>query len=294
MQKNPESPYTVIVGGAKVSDKIAVILNLLNKCNDLLIGGAMAYTFLKYMGKDVGSSMVETDKMELVEKIFKNAETRRVNIHLPMDHVVASEFSQEAGAEFVDAEHIPSGKMGLDIGPKTIKKYSEIIARSKTVLWNGPMGVFEWEQFSEGTTSLAKAVADCAGQTIIGGGDSVSAANKAGVAESISHFFQQQHNLEVISKLIEQRIHWPKIEQSSEPQSLQGQTFVLTGTLAEMTRGEAKARIEALGGKVSGSVSKKTHYVVVGEDPGSKATKAKDLGVTILDETELLTMLQES
>ena len=114
------------------------------------------------------------------------------------------------------------------------------------------------------------------------------------VAQSISHFFQQQHNLEVISKLIEQRIHWPKIEQSSEPQSLQGQTFVLTGTLAEMTRGEAKARIEALGGKVSGSVSKKTHYVVVGEDPGSKATKAKDLGVTILDETELLTMLQES
>lgn len=185
--QNPAAPFTVVMGGAKVSDKIAVILSMLNRCNHLVIGGAMAYTFLKFKGFDVGASRVEADRMDLVESIFRNAEARRVQIHLPQDHGCAAEFSESANRHDVDTAAIPSGLMGLDIGPKTSAKYAEVIARSRTVFWNGPMGVFEWPAFAKGTMDVARAVAACEGRTVVGGGDSVSAVNQAGVASKISH-----------------------------------------------------------------------------------------------------------
>lgn len=185
--QRPEAPFTVIMGGSKVSDKIGVILNLLNHCNHLIIGGAMAYTFLQYKGIKVGSSRVEADKMDLVESIFRNAEARRVTIHLPRDHACAKEFKETAERVDVEAAAIPDGLMGLDIGPKTIAAYSDVIVRSRTVLWNGPMGVFEWPLFADGSMAVAKAMAQCEGKTIIGGGDSVSAVNMAGLASKMTH-----------------------------------------------------------------------------------------------------------
>lgn len=183
----PEGPFTVIMGGSKVSDKIAVILNLLNSCNHMLIGGAMAYTFLKYKGVNVGASRVEEDKLDLVATILKNAEARRVDIHLPIDHVGAKEFAETAEAISVAGAEIPSGVMGLDIGPKTRAEYAQVIKSSKTVLWNGPMGVFEWEKFAAGTMSIAEAMAETKGKTIVGGGDSVSAVQKSGFAGKMTH-----------------------------------------------------------------------------------------------------------
>lgn len=183
----PEAPFTVIMGGSKVSDKIGVTLNLLNHCNHLLIGGAMAYTFLKYRGIDVGDSRVEEDKLDLVESIYRNAETRRVEIHIPEDHVAAASFDKGADPVVVEAAAIPTGLMGLDIGPRTLEKYQKVIAGSRTVLWNGPMGVFEWDAFAGGTLGVARAMAECPGYSLIGGGDSVAAANKAGVAGKMSH-----------------------------------------------------------------------------------------------------------
>jgi len=182
----PEAPFTVIMGGSKVSDKISVILNLLNTCNHMLIGGAMAYTFLKYKGIDVGASRVEPDKLDLVETIFRNAEARKVKIHLPTDHLCAKEFSESAEAIPV-AGAIPAGLMGLDIGPETQKAFGRVIRDSKTVLWNGPMGVFEWDKFAKGTMAIAAAMADVYGKTIVGGGDSVSAVQKSGFAGKMTH-----------------------------------------------------------------------------------------------------------
>lgn len=187
LQKNPKSPYTVIIGGSKVSDKIGIILSLLNKCNNLLVGGAMAYTFLKFKGAAVGSSRVEEDKMDLVETIYRNAEQRRVRIVLPKDHVCASEFSESAKPVVVAARDIPAGLMGLDIGPETAAEFSAIIKESKTTFWNGPMGVFEWPAFAKGSMAVAKAMAEAGGMTVIGGGDSVAAANMAGIADKIYH-----------------------------------------------------------------------------------------------------------
>ena len=187
LQSDPGAPFTVVMGGSKVSDKIGVTLNLLNKCNNLLIGGAMAYTFLKYKGFNVGNSRVEDDKMDLVEAIYRNAETRRVNIVLPVDHVGAKEFEASAKPVQIDSEDIPEGMMGLDIGQKTIEKYQEIIVGSKTVLWNGPMGVFEWEAYSKGSRAIAVSMAECRGETVVGGGDSVAAINMAGLGEQVSH-----------------------------------------------------------------------------------------------------------
>ncbi|MCX6126940.1 MAG: phosphoglycerate kinase [Proteobacteria bacterium] len=161
----PEVPFTVIMGGSKVSDKISVILNLLNSCNHMLIGGAMAFTFLKYKGAAVGASRVEADKLDLVATILKNAEARRVQIHLPVDHVCAKEY----------------------IGPKTREIYGRVIRESKTVLWNGPMGVFEWGKFAGGTLAIAAAMADVRGKTVVGGGDSVSAIHKSGFAGKMTH-----------------------------------------------------------------------------------------------------------
>ncbi|MFW7378218.1 MAG: phosphoglycerate kinase [Oligoflexus sp.] len=187
LQTRPQSPFTVILGGAKVSDKIAVILNLLKTCNTLLIGGAMAYTFLRFNGASVGSSRVEEDKMDLVEKIYRNAEARKVEIVLPEDHVAAKAFDEGEAAQAINQVSIPEGLMGLDIGPKTVSRFKSYIDQSKTVLWNGPMGVFEWSAFAKGTMDIAHAVADCRGFTVVGGGDSVAAINKAGVADRINH-----------------------------------------------------------------------------------------------------------
>lgn len=187
MLSGTQAPFTVVMGGSKVSDKIAVILNLLNHCHNLLIGGAMAYTFLKYKGVDVGQSRVEEDKLTLVETIMRAADKRRVMIHLPVDHVCAAEFSETAEPVVVDGADIPAGLMGLDIGPKTIQNYEGVIRRSRTILWNGPMGVFEWPAFAKGSMAIANAMAANDGMTVIGGGDSVAAVNLAGVADKMTH-----------------------------------------------------------------------------------------------------------
>ncbi|HET9238836.1 MAG TPA: phosphoglycerate kinase [Oligoflexus sp.] len=187
LQKKPQAPFTVIMGGSKVSDKIGVVLNLLNHANYLLIGGAMAYTFLKYQGVDVGDSRVETDKMDLVASIYRNAEARKVEIILPEDHVAAAKFDADAEAVEIPGRTIQKGLMGLDIGPRTIKRYSDIIGLSKTVLWNGPMGVFEFDKFAKGSLRIAEAMARSSAFTVVGGGDSVAATNKAGVADKMDH-----------------------------------------------------------------------------------------------------------
>jgi phosphoglycerate kinase len=187
IMSKPEAPFTVIMGGSKVSDKIAVILNLLNTCNHMIIGGAMAYTFLKYKGVNVGASRVESDKMDLVATILKNAEARRVQIHLPVDHICAKEFVETAAPEAIATNDIPNGLMGLDIGPQSIQQFSRVIRDSKTVLWNGPMGVFEWTAFANGTFAIAKAMTEVRGKTVVGGGDSVSAVQKSGHAAQMSH-----------------------------------------------------------------------------------------------------------
>ncbi len=182
---SPKAPFVVIMGGAKVSDKIKVILNLIQQCTDILVGGAMAYTFLKYQGESVGISKTEDDQKELIETIYRNAAARKVKIHLPVDHIVAKTFAEDAKPETVD--DIPDDDMGLDIGPKTLKKYQMVLADAQTILWNGPMGVFEWESFNRGTLGIAQAVARAHAFTVVGGGDSVAAVNQAGVADQISH-----------------------------------------------------------------------------------------------------------
>lgn len=184
---DPAGPFTVVMGGSKVSDKIGVILSLLNRCHHLVIGGAMAYSFLKYKGKNVGSSRVEADRMDLIESIFRNADARNVKIHLPKDHGCAPKFVEGVARTEVDTVDIPEGLMGLDIGDKTISSYCETIRSSRTVLWNGPMGVFEWPAFAKGSLAIAHAMAECSGKTIIGGGDSVAAVNMAGVAGAMTH-----------------------------------------------------------------------------------------------------------
>ena len=185
--EHPKAPFTAIMGGAKVSDKIGVMLNLINKCNHILVGGAMAYTFLKYRGVTVGKSKVEGDKLALVEAIYRNAEARRVEIVLPVDHVAATDFREDATPRIIATEALPNDVMGLDIGPQTIKKFSDIIKHSQTAFWNGPMGVFEWPGFARGTMAVAAAMAECTGTTVIGGGDSVAAVNLAGTAAAMTH-----------------------------------------------------------------------------------------------------------
>lgn len=184
---SPEKPYIAILGGAKVSDKIPVIENLLNKADDLLIGGAMAYTFFLAQGFDVGRSLVEEGIKDMALKVLKNATEKGTRFNLPSDHVVASKPDPEVDTQILDSFPIPSDLMALDIGPKTIDQYAQIIARAKTIFWNGPMGVFEIEKFSQGTMKIAEAVADAQALSIIGGGDSVAAVYKAGVSEKISH-----------------------------------------------------------------------------------------------------------
>ncbi|NIO49001.1 MAG: phosphoglycerate kinase [Candidatus Aminicenantes bacterium] len=184
---SPPKPYVAILGGAKVSDKIPVIENLLNKADSILIGGAMAYTFFKAQGFEVGRSLVEEDKIELARNLLDRAQAQKVNLYLPLDHLIAPKKDADTEVKIVDSPPIPPDLMGLDIGPKTVEKYSEIIAKAKTIFWNGPMGVFEIDKFSQGTVKIAEAVASSEALSIVGGGDSVSAVYKAGVSEKISH-----------------------------------------------------------------------------------------------------------
>jgi phosphoglycerate kinase len=188
--KNPAKPFVVVLGGAKVSDKIELIENLLPKADDILIGGAMAYTFLKALGRRVGSSRVEEDKLPLAKQIIDHASSRKCNLHLPQDHVAANEFSEHPSNIEKFGEHIGDGFMGLDIGMKTQLDYTMAIKRAKTVVWNGPMGVFEWAPFAVGTRMVADAMVAATktgATTIVGGGDSAAAAEAFGLASQFSH-----------------------------------------------------------------------------------------------------------
>jgi phosphoglycerate kinase len=183
---SPQKPYVAILGGAKVSDKIGVIQNLLYKVTTLLIGGGMAYTFLKGEGFQVGKSLVEEDQIGFSLNLLEKARGK-IKFLLPLDHIAADRMDVQAKREIVKNDKIPSGWVCLDIGPETVKTFSEEIKLAKTVVWNGPMGVFEMEPFSQGTFAVAKAIANSSAFSIVGGGDSVSAVNKAGVADRISH-----------------------------------------------------------------------------------------------------------
>jgi len=182
----PESPFLTITGGAKVKDKIQLLYRLLDISDDLIIGGGMAYSFLKAQGLSVGSSLVDEESMDVVHDVITKAKNLGKKIHLPMDHVIAASFDKDAQSKIVEGE-IPDGYMGLDIGPASIKAFTDIIAQSKSIFWNGPMGVFEWESFSKGTFAIAQAVAENQGVTVVGGGDSVSAVKQAGLADQMSH-----------------------------------------------------------------------------------------------------------
>ena len=186
---NPAKPFVAILGGAKVSDKIPVITNLMHKVDSLIIGGGMAYTFLKALGEQVGKSLVEEDKIELARQLLQEAKTRKLKFLLPVDHVAADKIDINTHVQKIDqGQAIPAGMMALDIGPKTVEIFSEEISRARTIVWNGPMGVFEVAPFAKGTFAVAKTVADNAGATtIVGGGDSVSAVHAAGVADKITH-----------------------------------------------------------------------------------------------------------
>ncbi|MGL4730856.1 MAG: phosphoglycerate kinase [Clostridium sp.] len=186
--ENPVRPFTAILGGAKVSDKINVINNLLEKVDNLIIGGGMAYTFLKANGYEVGNSLVEDDKLDYAIEMMKKAKDKNVNFLIPVDHVVANEFSKDAKAIITEGKDIEKGYMGLDIGPKTIEIYKKAIMDSKTIVWNGPMGVFEFKNFANGTKSVGEALAsNKEATTIIGGGDSAAAVNIFNLGEKMTH-----------------------------------------------------------------------------------------------------------
>ena len=185
--ENPMKPFIAIIGGAKVSTKIAVLESLLTKVSSFIIGGGMAYTFLKVQGHQVGNSLVEEELLDTAGSLLKKAKQQGVDILLPVDHLVASEFSDQAKAEYIAAVDIPEGKIGMDIGKLTLERYNEVIATAKTLVWNGPLGVFEFAEFAKGTLETAKAVARCPGTTVIGGGDSVAAVKQFGLDDKITH-----------------------------------------------------------------------------------------------------------
>lgn len=185
--QDPKHPFVAILGGAKVSDKIGVIENLLDKVDTILIGGGMAYTFLKAMGKEIGTSLLEADKLELAKDLLHRAKEKGVRVELPTDGVIADAVAENQKTAIVSIDAIPADKMSLDIGPETIKTFTSIVKEAKTVVWNGPMGVFEIKEFSNGTLALAKAMAECQGTTIIGGGDSAAAVEQAGYKEQMTH-----------------------------------------------------------------------------------------------------------
>lgn len=183
----PERPFTAIIGGAKVKDKIGVIENLLEKVDNLIVGGGLSNTFIKAKGYDVGSSLLEEEKVELAKEFMEIAKQKDVNFLIPIDVVVADKFAADAQTKTVDVDAIPEGWQALDIGPKTIELYKQAVLDSKTVVWNGPMGVFEMDAFAEGTNAIARTLKEVRGTTIIGGGDSVAAVEKAGVASEMTH-----------------------------------------------------------------------------------------------------------
>ncbi|MGK7379480.1 phosphoglycerate kinase [Planococcus sp. 1R117A] len=183
----PERPFTAIIGGAKVKDKIGVIDHLLDKVDNLLIGGGLSYTFTKAQGHEIGTSLLEEDKIELAQSFIKKAEEKGVKLYLPVDVVVTKEFSNDGETKVVKIDGIPADWMGLDIGPKTVELYSDVIMNSKLIIWNGPMGVFEMSSFENGTKSVAQAMAKTEAYTIIGGGDSAAAVEQFNVADQMDH-----------------------------------------------------------------------------------------------------------
>ncbi len=185
-----EKPFTAVMGGAKVSDKILIIENLMEKTDNLIIGGGMTYTFIKAMGGNIGSSLCEEDKLDLARDLIAKAKDKGVQLLLPVDNVVADKFENEAATQTTSIDEVPEGWMGLDIGPESIQKFNEVIAESKTILWNGPMGVFEMENFQNGTKSIALAIADATAKgafSLVGGGDSVAAVNKYHLKDKVSY-----------------------------------------------------------------------------------------------------------
>jgi phosphoglycerate kinase len=185
-----EKPFTAVMGGAKVSDKILIIENLMEKADNLIIGGGMTYTFIKAMGGNIGSSLCEEDKLDLARDLIQKAEDEGVQLLLPVDNVAADKFDNEAATRITSVDDVPEGWMGLDIGPETIQKFSGVIVASKTILWNGPMGVFEMENFQKGTKSIALAIADATAKgafSLVGGGDSVAAVNKYQLKDKVSY-----------------------------------------------------------------------------------------------------------
>lgn len=187
---SPKRPFAAIVGGSKVSSKIGVIESLLEKCDILLLGGGMIFTFYKAQGLSVGSSLVEEDKLGLATSLLAKAKSKGVSLMLPSDIVIADKFAPDANSKVVPSTAIPDGWMGLDIGPDSVKSFSDLLETTKTVIWNGPMGVFEFDKFAVGTEAIAKKLAELSGKgvtTIIGGGDSVAAVEKVGVADVMSH-----------------------------------------------------------------------------------------------------------
>ena len=188
---NAERPFTAIMGGAKISDKILIIEKLLDKVNNLIIGGGMTYTFIKAQGGQIGNSLLEADKQDLALELLKKADEKGVKIYMPVDNVCADGFSNDANRQIVPTGQIPDGWQGLDIGPETIKKFTDVVLNSKTILWNGPMGVFEFENFSKGTDAIAEAVVKATEEngafSLIGGGDSASAVNQAGYGDRVSY-----------------------------------------------------------------------------------------------------------
>ncbi|WP_024654198.1 phosphoglycerate kinase [Borrelia persica] len=185
--KNPESPFVSIIGGSKVSSKIAVLESLLPKSNVMVIGGGMAYTFLKVEGYSIGKSLLEDEYVDVAASFLKKSKELNVKIILPIDHVVASEFQEYSTPEYVDSIDIPDNKIGMDVGEKTLKKIEEALIGAKTVIWNGPLGVFEFDSFAKGTAKVAEYVSNCSGITVVGGGDSVAAVNKFNLSGKITH-----------------------------------------------------------------------------------------------------------
>lgn len=184
--ENPKRPYVAILGGAKISDKITLIENLLGKVDKLLIGGGMAYTFLSVMGLGIGNSIVETEKLDVAKSLVER-ETFSEAVSLPVDHVIGQDFDPETESKIIDKQDIPDGWQGFDIGPETVSVFGEQIAAAKTVVWNGPLGVYEFEKFAQGTIAVAKQIADAEGVSIIGGGDCVAAIQQAGVGDRMTH-----------------------------------------------------------------------------------------------------------
>lgn len=184
---DPKRPLVAILGGAKVSDKIGVISNLLDKCDTIIIGGGMAYTFMKYLGHSVGTSLLEEDWIEKAGQMMTDAKEKGVKFLIPVDNKVGKEYDENTESKIVNSDEIPDGWMGLDIGPESQKLFTDAIKGAGTVIWNGPMGVSEWKNFEDGTVAVAKAVADSGAISIIGGGDSVAAVTKLGFADKMSH-----------------------------------------------------------------------------------------------------------